>query len=954
MTTTKRYFPELTGVRAVMMYCVFNCHFNLVGREAYGEPLYRFSPVLHDWLLRFTHELAVGVPVFYVLSGFLIYYRYGEALVSFQPRWLLQYVQNRAARIYPVYFLVLLFTYYCWSMLPEVFADRVFPDVRTLLVTFTLTQSFFPDLVQSGIAQSWTLTIEETFYFSAPLLFLAARRGNLLWACVAVFLLGVLLVNVPIIGPYYQNPSHVFGRTICGPIGCFGFGAFLAQIVIRYGNKLPSGRRPVWTYLGLTASTLVVLAVSRIGTWLPERGYLHRGVDHGLGAALIFTIFPAFVALTFWGLITEESRLKRLLGSRLMVLLGGASYCFYLIHVGAVQQLIFTFVSTNYIVLFFIINALAIALFLLVEKPANAYLKHLGHVPQVDLLRGFPRPVRAHARRWGQAIVVGAVVVAFAVPALLRAAGNVAAHNELLREDGLYETLQAGLCAAAAAALGLAWIGSLWQPDPALPTGRTGVRRFWRSAILLALALMMLLMTGEEISWGQRIFGFETPEWIKRQNFQGELTFHNWAVFQPQQSGNRLQNAWLVGVAVYLGALPWLASLWPRLGRRLRRLGIPLASRLVASLTLASLAWYAITAPWSEVLELVFDWLLLVFALEVAMARRPFAADDPQPHAEQPRRAAQPAARAMPSPQPAKAPHFGKLPEHSGTLATRSDNPSAAMGAAPIAQWVPLGVAAAVAPLMLLLLFQGGEHLLPSVRSLRLSDEGNRFFQRGDVALAVERWKKALDTWPRNTAATWALGQWALRQGRLDEAEAYLRQTRQLEPDHAPAAAEWARLAAARGQTDQAVARWREAVRLDPNNAEYHVQLAEALFRADQPEEALRIYRRVVRQFPENAVAANNLAWYLATLPDPRLRDGREAVRLARRACEQTGHRQPSLLSTLAAAYAEAGQFDQAVQTTRRVIALAEANGQDDLAAKSYQRLARYQAGRPLRQKPAG
>ena len=60
------------------------------------------------------------------------------------------------------------------------------------------------------------------------------------------------------------------------------------------------------------------------------------------------------------------------------------------------------------------------------------------------------------------------------------------------------------------------------------------------------------------------------------------------------------------------------------------------------------------------------------------------------------------------------------------------------------------------------------------------------------------------------------------------------------------------------------------------------------------------------------------------------------------------------MLSTLAAAYAEAGQFDQAVQTTRRVIALAEANGQDDLAAKSYQRLARYQAGRPLRQKPAG
>lgn len=892
MAAKKRYFPELTGVRAVMMACVFNCHFNLVTRASYGEPLYRFSPTLHDWLLRFTHELAVGVPVFYVLSGFLIYYRYGHRLALLDRRWTWQYIQNRVARIYPIYFLVLLATYYCWAMLPGLFADRTFPDTRTLLATFTLTQSFFPDLLTSGIPQAWTLTIEETFYFTAPLLFLVARRFGILVSCLAVFLFGVLLVNVPLIGPYYHNPAHVFGRTLCGPIGCFGFGAFLAQVVIRRGDRLPFGRRPLWTYTGLGASVLVVLAVSRIATWLPQGPYAPRGVEHGLGAALIFTIFPACVAATFWGLITERSLLKRFLGSRLIVLFGNSSYCFYLIHFGALQRLISIYISNDYLVLFVIISALSVPMYLLIEKPANAYLKQLGHVPATDPLRGFPALVRRRPAVFAYALAALLVIAAMGLPQVLRSMGNVAAHNGLLREDGLYETLQAVFCAAAATVFAFALFTSRRFPN--WPHGRE-----WRRRVFVAgLMLTMLMMFGEEISWGQRLFGFEAPAWIKAHNFQGEMTLHNWDVFQPLESGNRLQNVWLLLVVAYLGVLPLLANKLRWVRGTLDAIGLPLASLPVAMMTLGSFAWYVATDPWSEVLELVFDLLLLMFAVEVALSR--------------------------PREEPAR--HV---------------------------QWLPLTVTGAIAPLLVLLLFQGGERSLPAVRSRELANQANQLYESGHTEDAVRQWQHALAVWPRNGPAHWALGQVAARQGDLAAADAHFRQTVAMQPDHAEAYVALAKLRLAEHRGREAIALLREALRLDPNNPDYGIALAESLLRLGKTDQALRQYRRLFKIDQDNTRAANNLAWYLATLPDARLRSGGEAVSLARMICERTDFRQPSYLSTLAAAYAEVGRFDEAVRTATQAGKMAHDRGQETLARRTRQRIEQYRAGRPLREKPA-
>src|SRR6185436_842623 len=97
--------------------------------------------------------------------------------------------------------------------------------------------------------------------------------------------------------------------------------------------------------------------------------------------------------------------------------------------------------------------------------------------------------------------------------------------------------------------------------------------------------------------------------------------------------------------------------------------------------------------------------------------------------------------------------------------------------------------------------------------------------------------------------------------------------------------------------------------------------------------EAVEQYRAALELASNAPVILNNLAWMLATHPDATIRNSEEAVRLATRACELTGHKEPMFIGTLAAAYAEAGRFDDAVRTGNEAADLAESLRQTDLAA---------------------
>jgi len=94
----------------------------------------------------------------------------------------------------------------------------------------------------------------------------------------------------------------------------------------------------------------------------------------------------------------------------------------------------------------------------------------------------------------------------------------------------------------------------------------------------------------------------------------------------------------------------------------------------------------------------------------------------------------------------------------------------------------------------------------------------------------------------------------------------------------------------------------------------------------------------------------NSLAWLLATHKENKFRNPEEAIRLAERACELTNYKDTGLVDTLAAAYAAAGRFSDAVATAEKAIKLADSTDNKERAGKIQNRLELYKLGKPYRE----
>jgi tetratricopeptide (TPR) repeat protein len=217
--------------------------------------------------------------------------------------------------------------------------------------------------------------------------------------------------------------------------------------------------------------------------------------------------------------------------------------------------------------------------------------------------------------------------------------------------------------------------------------------------------------------------------------------------------------------------------------------------------------------------------------------------------------------------------------------------------------------------------------------------------ERQSYGEAAEHFRASLRFNPANAKAHANLGTLLARQGDLAQAESHFTTALQLNPNDGPAHRMYAAYLAGRDRTAEALSHYREALRLWPDD-EARLEFAGLLQRTGNTGEAVAQYRRLVAQQPDLVEPLNNLAWLLATSGSDTIRNGADAVQFAERACRLTQFKETLPVGTLAAAYAEAGRFQEAIATAQKAIELASAAGNSQFAAVNQQLLRLYRAGR--------
>jgi len=152
-----------------------------------------------------------------------------------------------------------------------------------------------------------------------------------------------------------------------------------------------------------------------------------------------------------------------------------------------------------------------------------------------------------------------------------------------------------------------------------------------------------------------------------------------------------------------------------------------------------------------------------------------------------------------------------------------------------------------------------------------------------------------------------------------------------------------------KGEYDKAISDFNKTLELDPKSTYAYHNRGYSWKNKGDYDKAIADYTKVLEIDPKNVYAYNSLAWLKATCPVDRYRDGKQAVELAEKAVEldETASR----LNTLAAAYAEAGRFQDAIKTQEKAIKLLEKEGETEDLAEFKEHLDSYKAGKPWREK---
>ncbi|HUY95108.1 MAG TPA: tetratricopeptide repeat protein [Terracidiphilus sp.] len=227
---------------------------------------------------------------------------------------------------------------------------------------------------------------------------------------------------------------------------------------------------------------------------------------------------------------------------------------------------------------------------------------------------------------------------------------------------------------------------------------------------------------------------------------------------------------------------------------------------------------------------------------------------------------------------------------------------------------------------------------------------GMALASQGKLDEAARDFARAVLIEPNYAGAQGNLGRVLLEKGWASDSIPYLQKALDLGQDTADVHSNLGLALAQSGKFTDAIPHFRRALALQPDMMETRYYLGEALVMSGQPQQGLAEWREGLRRQPDNIQLLNDTAWLLATARDASLRDGAEALKLAQHAVELNGAKQAETLGTLAAAYAETGQFAQAIETEQRAANMAEQQGNQALARALAARLELLQAHTPIRQ----
>ena len=268
---------------------------------------------------------------------------------------------------------------------------------------------------------------------------------------------------------------------------------------------------------------------------------------------------------------------------------------------------------------------------------------------------------------------------------------------------------------------------------------------------------------------------------------------------------------------------------------------------------------------------------------------------------------------------------------------------------------------------------------IPATEFYRVFDIAADLMKKGQLSESIPEWRKAIELDPEDERSRVNLGAALDHDGQTEEAIEQYRKATEIAPEHAPAFDSLGYDLVRAGKLDEAIEAYSTSLRIKPANADSQTNLATALYQKGRIEEAIQHCQKAIELDSGSLDAQNTLGLSLAK--QGRLEDAISHLRLAasanpdslqyqnnlarllaqsgkfeeaiphmERAVKLSNAREPVILSLLAAMYADAGRMQDALDSARQALELANRSGNRELAATLNTRIARYQArvsGRP-------